>query len=133
MSEAKHTPGPWLIAESVVSRHAITNMRRIRSKNEGLEHGAVCDVYGIQDGSEASANAILIAAAPDLLELLEQAVSIMKNCEVSSGICMCGDSMDGHQGQFESGHVPVDSGEYYKDCFLQKAIAAIAKATGGAA
>ena len=66
----------------------------------------------------------------DLLELLEQAVSIMKNCEVSSGICMCGDSMDGHQGQFESGHVPVDSGEYYKDCFLQKAGAAIAKTTG---
>ena len=71
MSEAKHTPGPWLIAESVASRHAITNMRRIRSKNEGLEHGAVCDVYGIQDGSEASANASLIAAAPDLLEALQ--------------------------------------------------------------
>ena len=67
---SKHTPGPWLIAESVVSRHAVTNMRRIRSKNEGLEHGAVCDVYGIQDGSEASANARLIAAAPDLLDAL---------------------------------------------------------------
>ena len=72
---SKHTPGPWLIAESVVSRHAVTNMRRIRSKNEGLEHGAVCDVYGIQDGSEASANARLIAAAPDLLEALQGIVS----------------------------------------------------------
>lgn len=66
----------------------------------------------------------------DLLELLEQAVSIMQNCEVLSGICMCGDSMDGHQGQFESGHVPVDSGEYYKDCFLQKAGALITLAEG---
>ena len=72
---SKHTPGPWLIAESVVSRHAVTNMRRIRSKNEGLEHGAVCDVYGIQDGSEASANARLIAAAPDLLDALIEIVS----------------------------------------------------------
>lgn len=66
----------------------------------------------------------------DLLELLKQAVSIMQNCEVLSGICMCGDSMDGHQGQFESGHVPVDSGEYYKDCFLQKAGALITLAEG---
>ena len=72
---SKHTPGPWLIAESVVSRHAVTNMRRIRSKNEGLEHGAVCDVYGIQDGSEASANARLIAAAPDLLAACEFALA----------------------------------------------------------
>lgn len=78
---SKHTPGPWLIAESVVSRHAITNMRRIRSKNEGLEHGAVCDVYGIQDGSEASANARLIAAAPDLLEALQGMIEVVSNTE----------------------------------------------------
>ena len=99
---SKHTPGPWLIAESVVSRHAVTNMRRIRSKNEGLEHGAVCDVYGIQDGSEASANARLIAAAPDLLDALKTIIE------------------------------DIDS-EFGTDCDYNKARAAIAKATGGAA
>lgn len=101
---SKHTPGPWLIAESVASRHAITNMRRIRSKNEGLEHGAVCDVYGIQDGSEASANAILIAAAPDLLDALEDLL---------------------HEVGF--GRVITET------TASTKARAAIAKATGGAA
>ena len=126
MSEAKHTPGPWALD--------------FGPDDVGIsaeEHGLLAQVVWKMDDDERSdtceANARLIAASPDLLELLEQAVSIMKNCEVSSGICMCGDSMDWHQGQFESGHVPVDSGEYYKDCFLQKASAAIAKATGGAA
>ena len=103
---SKHTPGPWLIAESVVSRHAITNMRRIRSKNEGLEHGAVCDVYGIQDGSEASANARLIAAAPDLLEALQGMIEVVSNTEY---------------------------GEIDRKLAVKDARASIAKATGGAA
>lgn len=103
---SKHTPGPWLIAESVVSRHAITNMRRIRSKNEGLEHGAVCDVYGIKDGSEASANAILIAAAPDLLAALKSIAIALR------------DEVLVHDDQREA---------------MRAATAAIAKATGGAA
>ena len=105
---SKHTPGPWLIAESVVSRHAITNMRRIRSKNEGLEHGAVCDVYGIQDGSEASANARLIAAAPDLLADLQEACDRIEDLVSRLG-----------------GTDPEKATESYR--------ATIAKATGGAA
>lgn len=66
----KHTPGPWFLAEKVEGKHTVTNLRRIRSEREGMEHGAVCEVYGITDGSEAHANARLIAAAPDLLESL---------------------------------------------------------------
>jgi hypothetical protein len=65
-----HTPGPWMIAEAVDSKYK-TNMRRIRSEREGLDHGAVCEVYGTQDGTEASANAALIAAAPEMLSALE--------------------------------------------------------------
>lgn len=67
---SKHTPGPWFLAEKVEGKHTVTNLRRIRSEREGMEHGAVCEVYGIADGSEAHANARLIAAAPDLLESL---------------------------------------------------------------
>lgn len=128
MSEAKHTPGPWAL--DFGPDVDLVNHVGISAE----EHGLLAQVVWKMDDDERSdtceANARLIAASPDLLELLEQAVSIMKNCEVSSGICMCGDSMDGHQGQFESGHVPVDSGEYYKDCFLQKASAVVAKANG---
>ena len=71
MSEmSKHTPGPWFLGEKVQGKHTVTDLRRIRSEREGMEHGAVCEVYGIADGSEAHANARLIAAAPDLLEAL---------------------------------------------------------------
>jgi hypothetical protein len=67
-----HTPGPWQIAETVGDKHHQTAMRRIRCENEGNEHGAVCEVYGIRDGTVAAANAQLIAAAPELLEQLTQ-------------------------------------------------------------
>lgn len=66
----KHTPGPWIFAEAVEGRYTKTDMRRIRSASEGFEHGAVCEVYGINDGTEACANARLIAAVPELLEAL---------------------------------------------------------------
>ena len=60
-NEAKHTPEPWKLAEAVGGRHA-TGMRRIRSESEGLEHGAVAEVYGINDGTEAAANGARIVA-----------------------------------------------------------------------
>lgn len=105
MSETKHTPGPWMLAEAVTGRHAITNMRRIRSKNEELEHGAICEVYGVADGSVAHANARLIAAAPELLEALKLMLAgTQKDC---GKVCMPGDNA------------------------VRSAFAAIAKATGG--
>lgn len=84
MSE-KHTPGPWKLAEAVKGRYTKTNLRRIRSEREGTEHGAVCEVYGIKDGTEANANARLIAAAPEMLEALrvaEESVGDLKALEI---------------------------------------------------
>lgn len=98
---SKHTPGPWFLAEKVEGKHTVTNLRRIRSEREGMEHGAVCEVYGIADGSEAHANARLIAAAPELLEALEY---VLNTCPAINS-------------QAEEAH--------------QQARAAIAKATGG--
>jgi hypothetical protein len=74
MNKVAHTPGPWHLAEAVEGKFTKTNLRRIRSEQEGLEHGAVCEVYGIADGTEAAANARLIAAAPELLEALEATI-----------------------------------------------------------
>lgn len=67
------TPGPWRIAEFVENKFSRSNMRRIRSAVEGDEHGAVCEVYGIADGSVAAANARLIAASPRLLQAAQDA------------------------------------------------------------
>lgn len=71
-----HTPGPWVLAEVVESRFQKTEMRRVRAEKEGFDHGAVCEVYGVRDGSIAAANARLIAAAPELLEALEKRAQV---------------------------------------------------------
>lgn len=78
---SKHTPGPWKLAEAVQGKYTKTNLRRIRSEREGLEHGAVCEVYGIADGTEAHANAVLIASAPELLAALQ---SLMQHPHLTS-------------------------------------------------
>lgn len=65
----------------------------------------------------------------ELITRVEEAISIMKHCEVMSGICMCGDSMDGHGDCFYSGHTAIDSGEYYASLFLEKAQLLVNKIT----
>lgn len=106
MSEmSKHTPGPWFLGEKVQGKHTVTDLRRIRSEREGMEHGAVCEVYGIADGSEAAANARLIASAPELLASLQLMVDRFLDAEGSYGA--------------------------WENDALEAARAAIAKATGG--
>ena len=65
------TPGPWLLSERAV----IDNLGyRIHScTGEPPRYGIIADVRPIDDdysGSERRANALLIAAAPDLHEAL---------------------------------------------------------------
>ena len=75
---AKHTPGPWILAEVVKNKFTTTDMRRVRSANEGFEHGAVCEVYGARDGSVSAANAALISAAPELLQALLEGCRVLE-------------------------------------------------------
>jgi hypothetical protein len=62
MSEAQHTPGPWVIKE-----------------NTGWDE-AWCDWHDVGPislmGGEADANSRLIAAAPDLLEALKETLAV---------------------------------------------------------
>ena len=66
----KHTPGPW-----------VTNDRYKTSVNAGKKHIAMVNQFKIGDvesdvwGEEHEANAQLIAAAPELLEALEELLS----------------------------------------------------------
>lgn len=57
MSDTKHSTGPW---------HEGSH-RTVESQN-----GTICEVYSHMGIEEADANQKLIAAAPDLLEALEQ-------------------------------------------------------------
>ncbi len=69
MNDAKHTPGPWRVTES--------NLRKVVSDSlDGFDPLAGENVIGgAWTGPRAYANARLIAAAPDLLEALEDALS----------------------------------------------------------
>ena len=68
--EAKHTPGPWDITASVAN-----DGRLIVENDLGLPVCAM-SLRGVQgDAGKMSANAKLIAAAPDLLEALRGLVA----------------------------------------------------------
>ena len=59
MSETKHTPGPWRVANGV----------QIRSQRD-----QIAKIWMMRNG-EGNANARLIAAAPELLEALQTVVA----------------------------------------------------------
>jgi hypothetical protein len=77
MQEFKGTPGPWVVmntADIFTSLGAKNSEGIEASRNDGW-HVADCDMGGLCL-DEVAANACLIAAAPDLLEALQQVVAI---------------------------------------------------------
>ena len=96
--KAQHTPGPW----------SIDPEGSIAVTIEGGNGEPICDVYG----ANKEADAYLIAAAPDLLEALEECRKLLEFLPLEYV----------HKGRFDPlTHSP--------DGALAKAIAAIAKAT----
>lgn len=82
MSEAKHTPGPWRVEDGELLA--------------GGDSGAVVlgSIHGADDypcceediDAECKANARLIAAAPDLLALLEEAYDALPHGDLAGRI-----------------------------------------------
>lgn len=74
MSEAKHTPGPWSLDGTTVIAERMPRVT-YGKKNEFDRAYIVCQPSLYSDpewgGEEKRANAKLIAAAPELLELVE--------------------------------------------------------------
>ena len=72
--EAKHTPGPWKL-----NTDGDTGMNDSGCILDSIGHVIVTDIYGtFKNGrttGEAEANARLIAAAPEMLEALYQALA----------------------------------------------------------
>lgn len=87
---AKHTPGPWSFEAPKEGTPDITVSARIQTKGPHSKPGQtipmyITRVYGTGEytgpiNGERLANARLIAAAPDLLEVLKQ---VLKGCEVN--------------------------------------------------
>ena len=77
----KHTPGPWRL---IVGEYGC---KRIGPSRPGHQRGIreVCATVGLFDEDQDSANARLIAAAPELLEALEG----LLDCEAFSACTEC--------------------------------------------
>lgn len=67
---AMHTPGPWKLTNEGFQAGVI------EAPNRGL---GICEVFG--GGETDKANAVLIAAAPDLLAALEAIRDGLNGCE----------------------------------------------------
>ena len=118
MTKAKHTPGPWMLTEGnrFDKEMVITTQYRLDASI-----GCICemDVYftGLI-GIEQEANARLIAAAPELLEALQNMMAIVD------------DAPKGVASYYANGE---DAPWSDFDREITAARAAIAKATGSAA
>lgn len=82
MSETNHTPGPWhVVSDGSSTKGAMDHT--LYSKKKYL--GTLCEGADDADlqsrgwlpNAEAEANARLVAAAPDLLETLKEAVALI--------------------------------------------------------
>lgn len=50
---------------------------------------------------------------------IEQLTNFIKYAQVSSGVCCCGDSMEGHPSPMTCGHSPVDMWDYHSGKLLE--------------
>ena len=87
MSNANHTPGPWIVEASSVSN----SVKIVEDKFRGYEIGSVWSHNPMSSGAQyipladvAEANARLIAAAPEFLEALEALCKIQEDGDVVS-------------------------------------------------
>ena len=80
---AKHTPGPWEATSRPDGRMTGT-VYGIRHSSEGCKGGEFAEVHALHVTQEAydtaQASARLIAAAPDLLEILKSVEVMLDGC-----------------------------------------------------
>jgi hypothetical protein len=76
----------------------------------------------------AEHHALIEQQRDELLTICKNAVGMLENCSVESGVCCCGDDMTRHGSPMACGHSPVDSGAHYAEQLLGELRAAIAKA-----
>lgn len=103
----KHTPGPWSFEEC----GADPSVYKLMSEDGGVIGFPVRGTGGKSQRKEFEANARLIAAAPDLLEALDYLLAQTVDQDLEYGIALT-------EGELEA---------------REKALAAIANATGSAA
>lgn len=73
-TEFKHTPGPWKLIQANPSLATIITEPQIPGINNS--YYIISEVYAAGDIMDATANAKLISAAPDLLQCLDNCLQV---------------------------------------------------------
>ena len=83
----QHTPGPWIISADPLHFYSLTTV--IGGKANRLKNGPpqqmIVQVGGFAEWQEAEANARLIAASPELLQALIDAVDLIETVSPFEG------------------------------------------------
>lgn len=87
----KHTPGPWAVKSPTHFVDGLAHMVVSDNPQEGYWHVAE---LGVHNGrAESEANARLIAAAPEMLDILESVIAVYgDNCGdgcIKGECCIC--------------------------------------------
>jgi hypothetical protein len=93
VSDAKHTPGPWGVYDHESSHYPGIESKCGLSVVVWGERGEFCGVRG-RNAAEKNANARLIAAAPDLLEALQELATLPIARNYPEGPCLHRDDME---------------------------------------
>lgn len=132
---AKHTPGPWFVKYET-HIYAADGYETACADYAGNQHCEMDD-NGLEVDrgmEEAKANARLIAAAPELLALLAQALNFIEHREANLGKLTTDEEWDANVAEYRKrGISGVGIGRSYTDkafVNLDAIRAAIAKATG---
>jgi hypothetical protein len=75
----KHTKGPWHIGAGNGEGSVFADTGRTRLEQGGTTLYPICNVTRGWNEAEDAANARLIAAAPDMLEMLHEVLALLNN------------------------------------------------------
>ena len=113
--------GAWQMADDLEGWFPSHNMARYADMMRDL-------AFDLRNARATEAD--LRAEVERLQGMIDAAAGIFANCNVESGICCCGEAMDGHSLPMSSNHSPVDQGNYAVDRWL-KAYKSLSTETDG--
>jgi len=96
--------------------------------NDNWSAGVTWHPIGVMCHQAAAKLRRLHEVNAELVEALQGCLVMLERANCSTGYCCCGMRVDTHG--FGDGHSPVDEGDYHQSNAVERASAAIAKATG---
>lgn len=121
---AGHTPTPWRVKERSGYCEILAACPDTDWYGEPKTHAVA---YADTELDEQQANAAFIVRACNghsaLVEALNACLNFLDSAPLESGICCCGDPIEGHG--YHSGHSPVDDLQYHAAQIAELARAAL--------